>query len=400
MGAWDNITGGKKKGSIWDTLKTPKSSNESGRGYSSAPQVKEKASNESGKGYSYADNADPHNWQKIADMARRQAANGNPSNAVGTSSAPVGSMGGSGASAPVVAPSAELPQGIDLNALYDKVIGSSKESGDANLALYDEMRKKVADTYSNSAATLAGIYNSGRTEADASAAGLGVNPMDYYKGWQENQQAIQGNLTSAAADSTSFFDKLKTARGSSITDYLNSLEADRLSSLKDEQAAILAAADAKAKAASGGGGSGGRGGGGSKSSSGSITETATNKETLANPYDTEIYADLLAKNGVDAANAYRNYALQATGDPTTALIAKEYNAMINTPDEKVPLGTPFWKASGWKTAATTAQKNADKKKKASTTSAILNASAAKGSGTFGAPKRNVTVSTVGKKKST
>lgn len=381
-------------GSIWDVItkngkkQAPKASNESGKGYSSAPRPKAKSSNESGMGYSYSN----------APLdAKGNMPQGSPLSAgYKPVQSPISS--GMGASAPVgVSPVTEVtqanPTGIDLNALYAAVGAKIQGMGDTAVAAYDPALQKVKDAYGLANQDLQAMYGQNSGAVSNMAAGLGVSADPYTAAWNQQNRRIEENSNQSQADAETFFNKMKAARQQMTDQALASLEAQKLQAQQEQSLAIL---DYLSAQEAGKKGSGGGGGGSGDSSSGTIKETATLTETLANPFDTEIYNGLLASDPTAAA-LYRNYALQATGDPTTKMAAAEYNKLVNTPDVKPT--TSIWNINKfWAQQADANKQNAEKQKKIKTTGKVVNASAAKGSGTFGAPKQAAKVVTTGSKK--
>lgn len=259
--------------------------------------------------------SDPLNWQTIA-AEQRAKANAAALYGTPTASNPVGSAGQTG-SAPSAGMAPEpvqpsTPTGLDINALYDALIGKAKGYNNTGLAAYDEGRDRVNSNYDRSNEEMYTQYMNSRNQAGDMASGLGAS-QDIYNNWDSGLRRVQENSDLARADSQSFFDKMKGAQNAAFQEYLASLENDRIAKTTEQNLAIMDYMAGINGTGGGGSGGGGRGGSGG-SSSGSIKETAKQTDTVVDPEAYNTYLQLKATNPA-AANAFYEAYLGSTGSP-------------------------------------------------------------------------------------
>lgn len=220
------------------------------------------------------------------------------------SSTPVGGGGGASGGTPAPAFNAATmfpdPRN-DLNPLYD---AAAKRMLELNTGLTGDFDAGIAAINKQYAATGSDQYDryqGAKTNLDASAAGLGVQGDQIYKGYDPALRRIQENADLQKNASVDFMEKLKVLRGQQFTDMQASLEAQRAKALADQTAQWVDAVSAmqqNALAGSSGGSGGGGGGRGGRSggSSGSTSQAAAQTETS---YDPEFYNQYLALKAVD-----------------------------------------------------------------------------------------------------
>jgi hypothetical protein len=266
--------------------------------------------------------SDPLNWQTIA-AEQRAKANAAAMNGTPTASNPVGSVG-----QPVESPSAisapepvqpSTPSGIDVNALYDALIGKAKGYNDTGLAAYDESRDRVTGNYDRSNKEMYTQYMNSRNQAGDMASGLGAS-QDIYNNWDSGLRRVQENSDLALADNQSFFDKMKAAQNAAFQEYLAGVENDRVAKATEQNLAILdymAGVNGTGGGSSGGGGRGGSGG----SSSGDIKETAKQTDTVIDPEAYNTYLTLRATDPAAANLFYESY-LASTGSPSVKALTE------------------------------------------------------------------------------
>lgn len=305
------------------------------------------------------------------------------------------------------------PTGIDINALFDGVIGKTNEYNNTGLAAYDEALKRINGNYDRSNEEMYAQYMGSRNKANEMASGLGgVNPS-IYNNWDSGLRRIQESSDLARADSQSFFDKMKAATDSQYQEFLQGLQNQKAQMETDQALAILDYMNAQAAAKSGGGGSGRRSGGGS--GSGSITETAKQTDTVVDPEAYNTYLMLKATDPKSAELFYESY-LASTGSPVVKaltetigksaaeLSANKYNPaneiFFNSTQNKINALTanPYVAAPGAAKAL-----NDKKNQNAANVANIATAKNARNaaltfSGLFGNPKSTQTVTTSAKDK--
>ena len=220
------------------------------------------------------------------------------------SSTPVGGGGGAsgGTPAPAFNAATMFPDPRNnLNPLYD---AAAKRMMELNTGLTGDFDAGIAAINKQYAATGSDQYDryqGAKTNLDASAAGLGVQGDQIYKGYDPALRRIQENADLQKNASVDFMEKLKVLRGQQFTDMQASLESQRAKALADQTAQwvdAISAMQANALAGSSGGSGGGRGGSGG--SSGSVSEKATE---VGKSFDPEFYNEYLAMKAVDPKSA-------------------------------------------------------------------------------------------------
>lgn len=313
MGLWDTVVNkGKAKTSLWDSVK-PKPAAGPTKGTYTFPKPDNRA--ETSSGY-----MDPK-WQNPTAQFDPTTYNikQNPSSPVAPSNAQGTGGGGSNLlpAAAAVNPLLSLPDPRnDLNPAYD---AAAKRIADLNAGLtgdFDAAIEAIKKNYLGSDKDIYDQYQNSRQQLDASATGLGVNPQEIYKGYDQDLRRVEENSNLQQNASLDFFNKLKVLRGQQFTDMQASLEQQRAKAIADQTAEwvrLMAEMNANAQAGKSGGSGGGGGGGGSGSNG--ISEKATQTQTVDDP---EFMAQYLALRSYDpeAAAAAMEFYLGSQSSPS------------------------------------------------------------------------------------
>jgi hypothetical protein len=256
-------------------------------------------------------NPDPLNWKGIAaEQAALKAAGG--------------AGGGSASPAPAATnPALAFPDPrTNLNPLYD---AAAKRMMELNTGLTSDFDAGIAAIQKQYAATGSDQYDryqGAKTNLDASAAGLGVQGDQIYKGYDPALRRVQENADLQKNASVDFMEKLKVLRGQQFTDMQASLEQQRAKALADQTAQwveAIAAMQENSIAGKSGGGSGRGGGGGS---SGSTSQSASE---ASKSYDPEFYNEYLAMKQIDpkAAETMMEMYLGSQSSPSVKMATEQ-----------------------------------------------------------------------------
>jgi hypothetical protein len=360
---------------LWDKLGikggTAKSSNESGLGYSMA-----------GKGNT------PYSGLTV--------------NPLGTTSSSGGSGGGGSALGalapePVQATTQDVP--LDLQALYQGLIDKATSQGTSIKGDFDSALAKIIENYNKSQSNIYSQYMGTREGLDQQAASLGIDANSMFNKYDTRLKGIDENYDQAQNNDQAFFEKLKALSGTSVADIVNSLGLERDQRKQAQQSELyqlaLAREQAAAEAAtSSGGGSGGGGGGGGSSNKTNLTqtETATQTDTLNDPYAYQTYLQLLQTNP-EAAAAYKLNMDLTSENAATKLTAEQIQqASANKTRATIQANKPGWNLLKWPSQL--AAKASDAKIK--TLLEVLKATYNSGGSISAVPKSSQKVTTTGK----